>query len=90
MGDRDNRAAVERYFESLRARDFDGMSAVRHDDDFVQEWPQMRERTRGKDNARAINENHPALPKPTVPTSATPRMRSDFAMNQPSPSSRPS
>ena len=26
----------------------------------------MGERTRGRDNARLINENHPALPKPTV------------------------
>ena len=28
--------------------------------DFVQEWPQSGERIRGRDNAKAINDNYPA------------------------------
>lgn len=60
-----NRRAVERHFQALSDGDLDGMGDVRHDR-FVQEWPQMRERTRGKFNARLINENHPALPTSKV------------------------
>ncbi len=65
MGGEANRASAERYFSAVRERDFDAMSDLRHED-FVQEWPQMGERTRGKPNARAINENHPGTPMPTV------------------------
>jgi hypothetical protein len=60
-----HRQVVEDYFSAVRAHDFDALSDTRHDD-FIQEWHQMGERTRGKPNARLINENHPGLPKPTI------------------------
>ena len=62
---RSHRQVVEDYFSAVRAHDFDALSATRHDD-FIQDWHQMGERTRGKQNARLINENHPGLPKPTI------------------------
>jgi ketosteroid isomerase-like protein len=61
----ENRQTVERYFQAVTAQDFDTLGELRHDQ-FVQEWPQMRERTRGKENARLINEHHPGLPKPSI------------------------
>ena len=60
-----NRQSGERYFESVSAEDFDALADLRHDG-FVEEWHQMKERTRGKENARAINENHPGLPKAKI------------------------
>lgn len=56
---------VRAYFDAVLAHDFGALSDTRHED-FVQEWHQMGERTRGKKNARLINENHPGLPKPTI------------------------
>jgi ketosteroid isomerase-like protein len=37
-------------------------------DDVIQEWPQSGERIRGRDNAKAINDNYPAM------TGSTPRL----------------
>jgi hypothetical protein len=62
---RSHQQVVADYFDAVRAHDFDTLSDTRHDD-FVQEWHQMGERTRGKKNARLINENHPGLPMPTI------------------------
>jgi hypothetical protein len=62
---RNQRQVVEDYFSAVRAHDFGALSDTRHED-FIQEWHQMGERTRGKQNARLINENHPGLPKPTI------------------------
>src|SRR6202011_3984824 len=62
---RAQRQVVEDYFSAVRAHDFGALSDMRHDD-FVQEWHQMGERTRGKQNAQLINKNHPGLPKPTI------------------------
>ena len=60
-----NRATVERYFAAVSAKDFDALDRIRHDD-FIQEWHQMKERTRGKVNARRINESHPGLPRARI------------------------
>jgi ketosteroid isomerase-like protein len=65
MTDRSNKDSVERYFDRVAAKDWPAVSALQHDE-FVQEWPQMGERTRGRDNARAINEHHPGPPKGTI------------------------
>ena len=65
MGEEENRRSVQRYFEAVSAKDFDAMSDLRHNE-FIQECPQMKERTRGKQNARLINENHPGLPRPWI------------------------
>jgi ketosteroid isomerase-like protein len=56
---------VERYFERVGAKDWSAVSALRHGE-FIQEWPQMGERTRGPKNARAINEHHPGPPVATL------------------------
>jgi len=37
-------------------------------DDVVEEWPQSGERIRGRDNAKAINDNYPAM------TGSTPKL----------------
>lgn len=61
----ENQKVVEGYFAAVRAKDVAAMSDLRHED-FTQEWPQMKERTRGKANARLINENAPSLPTPKI------------------------
>ncbi|HSL67644.1 MAG TPA: nuclear transport factor 2 family protein [Actinomycetota bacterium] len=66
MGEEENRDAVVRYFAAVNGRDFQTMDQVRHDDDFVQEWPQMRARSRGKDRTRAMDESDPAPLKSLV------------------------
>ena len=64
--DHPNRRAVQAYFDAVNERDFGAMNDLRHDEEFVQEWPQMGERTVGRANARAINEHHPAFPRSRV------------------------
>lgn len=62
MDDR-NRQAMERLKSLFEAGDFQAMINAEYElaaDDFVEEWPQSGERIRGRDNARAINENYPA------------------------------
>jgi hypothetical protein len=39
-------------------RDWEGVSPLLHDE-FVREWPQSRERIRGRDNFVAVNRNYP-------------------------------
>jgi hypothetical protein len=59
MSEQENRGALERYpqvwFES---QDIDTAADLLHDD-YIEEYPQSGERIRGKDNARAIYDNHP-------------------------------
>ncbi len=59
--DEGNRLKIERFFECLNGRDFDGLREVVHEN-FVQEWPQSGERIRGLANVRAILEHYPGLP----------------------------
>jgi hypothetical protein len=61
MSDEGHRLKIERFFECFNQRDFDGMREVVHDD-FVQEWPQSRERIRGLANQQAVLANYPGLP----------------------------
>jgi ketosteroid isomerase-like protein len=49
---------VERLWQLFDARDFEAAGALLHDD-FVCEWPQSRERIRGRENYVAINQNYP-------------------------------
>ena len=51
----------ECYFEAFERRDLDAFAELFHDD-YVEEYPQSGERIRGKQNARAVNENYPGLP----------------------------
>ena len=57
MSDEGNRAIVARYATALPA-DFATLASLRHPD-FVEEWPQSRERIRGHANYQAIHENYP-------------------------------
>ena len=49
---------VRALWERFEARDFAKAAELLHDD-FTCDWPQTRERIRGKDNFIAINENYP-------------------------------
>ena len=61
VSEQQNRDALERYFEAFERRDLDAFAELYHDD-YVEEYPQSGERIRGKQNARAVNENYPGLP----------------------------
>jgi len=61
MSDEGHRLKIERFFECFNRRDFDAMREVVNED-FVQEWPQSRERIRGLANQRAVLANYPGLP----------------------------
>jgi limonene-1,2-epoxide hydrolase len=61
VSEQENRDAVERFFEAVERHDLDALDDLLHDD-YVEEYPQTSERIRGKDNARAVNENYPGLP----------------------------
>jgi ketosteroid isomerase-like protein len=66
MGEQENRNAADALWTALAAGDWVG-AADRLHPDFVQEWPQSRERIVGPDNALAINRNFPGgLPAMTV------------------------
>jgi ketosteroid isomerase-like protein len=58
MSEQKNRATVEQLWQLFDARDFEAAGALLHDD-FVCEWPQSRERIRGRENYVAINQNYP-------------------------------
>ena len=49
---------VERYWELMRTNDFRSVGSVLGAE-FVLEWPQSKERIRGKDNFAAMNEEYP-------------------------------
>lgn len=59
-----NSATVERLRTMFESGSLDELSRAQYDlaaDDFVQEWPQSGERIRGRDNAKAINDNYPEM-----------------------------
>lgn len=57
-----NRDIVERYIKAWPG-DYDTLGELRHPD-FVEEWPQMRERVVGHEVYRKVHENFPGgLPK---------------------------
>ena len=67
----DNREMAAKFEEVLKTGDFGKLGELIRDyatDDFVEEWPQSGERIRGRDNAKAINDNYPAM------TGSTPQM----------------
>lgn len=58
VSEKSNREVAERYVRAIVERDLDAIDELRHAD-YVEEWPQSGERTRGIKNARAILENYP-------------------------------
>ncbi len=65
-----NRATEERLRAMFQSESLEDLARAQHDlaaEDFIQEWPQSGERIRGRDNAKAINDNYPQM------TGSTPR-----------------
>jgi ketosteroid isomerase-like protein len=62
VGEEGNRGTVEKFFQALDTRDWDGLATLL-DTQYVWEMPQSGERVRGLDNNRAMNESYPGLPK---------------------------
>jgi ketosteroid isomerase-like protein len=58
MADSQAVAIAQEVWTKMGAGDWDGVRALLADD-FVQEWPQSRERIEGPDDAIAINRNFP-------------------------------
>jgi hypothetical protein len=52
------RDVIARYVRAVHDQDLDTMSALQHPD-YVEDWPQSRERIRGRENFRRIMENYP-------------------------------
>jgi hypothetical protein len=56
-----NGATEERLRAMFQSESLEDLARAQHDlaaDDFIQEWPQSGERIRGRDNAKAINDNY--------------------------------
>ena len=58
MSDQENQQTVERLWRLFDAFDFEAAGKL-VDDNFVCEWPQSRERIRGRENFVAVNANYP-------------------------------
>jgi hypothetical protein len=62
MEDHDAGRLAERLWKDIGAGDWEAVAGYVHED-YVQEWPQSGERIVGRENAMAINQNYPGLPK---------------------------
>lgn len=66
MDEQDLRRVAEGLWKAIEAGDWDTAASLTHDD-FVQEWPQSRERIVGRENALAISRQFPGgVPKMVV------------------------
>ena len=71
MSEQDLRSVAETLWRAIEAGDWDAATGLMHDD-FVQEWPQSRERIVGRENALAINRQFPGgVPKMSFRRSQT-------------------
>ena len=59
MTPQDNRHVVEQFWAAMNTNDFRAAAAWLHDD-YQLDWPQSRERIRGRGNFVAVNERYPA------------------------------
>lgn len=50
---------IERFWATMQTNDFRAAGELLHDE-YILEWPQSRERIRGRANFAVINENYPA------------------------------
>src|SRR4029079_6574641 len=65
-----DRATVERLRAMFQSESIEDLARALYElasADFVQDWPQSGERIRGRENAKAINDNYPEM------TGSTPR-----------------
>ncbi len=58
MEEQGNRSVVEQLWQAMDRFDFEAAGDLLHED-YVCEWPQSRERIRGRDNFVAVNKNYP-------------------------------
>lgn len=65
MSDQDNRHVVEQLWHLFDTFQFEAAGQL-VSDDFVCEWPQSRERIRGRENFVALNANYPGRWRCTV------------------------
>jgi ketosteroid isomerase-like protein len=65
MGEQENRAAVERFWEALHRTDYDAAVEELHED-FVEDYVQSGERVRGIHNWLSLVRNYPGFPAITV------------------------
>ena len=54
-----NRQIVEHFWKTMATNDFYAAAQLLHDD-YLLDWPQSRERIRGRKNFAAINTHYPA------------------------------
>ena len=59
MASEGNHHTVEKYWQAVNARDWDGLAKFLHSD-YVWEMPQSGERVRGATNNREMSESYPA------------------------------
>jgi limonene-1,2-epoxide hydrolase len=55
----ENKQVVEGFWAAMQGNDFKAAGEFLHDE-YVLEWPQSRERIRGRSNFVAVNEHYPA------------------------------
>lgn len=60
MAPRDHREVVEQYWAAMNSNDFRAAADDWLHEQFVLDWPQSRERIRGRDNFVALNTYYPA------------------------------
>jgi ketosteroid isomerase-like protein len=58
MSEQENRRVVEQLWEAMDRFDFEAAGDLLHED-YIGEWPQSRERIRGRANFVAVNANYP-------------------------------
>jgi hypothetical protein len=58
MTEGSTRDVIARYVRAVHDQDLDTMTALQHPD-FIEDWPQSRERIHGRENFRRIIENYP-------------------------------
>jgi SnoaL-like domain len=57
-GESATRDVIARYVKAVHDQDYDTVTSLQHPD-FIEDWPQSRERIRGRANLRRIMENYP-------------------------------
>ena len=57
-GENATRDVIARYVKAVHDQDYDTLTSLQHPD-FVEDWPQSRERIRGRANFRKIMEHYP-------------------------------
>lgn len=58
MNEQESRRIVERFWHEMDAADFEAAAELL-DDEYTCDWPQSRERIRGRRNFVAVNANYP-------------------------------